>query len=433
MTTSLFEPLARGVLTMVQAGMRRRSLTSAIAVALILALGLWYLMFGALRVNPAASTIAVRIHLAESGGLLPNQDVTLRGAPIGRIESIAADGSGVTAVARIDSSVQIPESSTVEVSGLSPAGEQYVNFRADGRSGPYLVAGSVVDQQRTSVPVSLAQMLADSDGLLAQIDPVKLRAITRELGVSPTAPEKLSAILGGATFLLSTLDAVLPETVSVLKNSRLILTTLSDVNPGLSETSRNLRPLLHGIAAMDGGYRSMLANGPDTLAKLDALFADNSDTMVQLLGNLAVIAPLSYVRVPALNQFLRPDRVSMVDALGAAVHDGGLWAIADIYPRYSCDYSTPREPPSAADYPEPYANTSYCSNPDPAVLVRGARNAPRPAGDDTANPPPNADPLQRTDPTPKGRFSIPTPYGGPTLPIDPPPPPEPVSPPRSGN
>ena len=72
-------------------------------------------------------------------------------------------------------------------------------------------------------------------------------------------------------------------------------------------------------------------------------------------------------------------------------------------------------PPSRPDYPEPYLYT-YCDNPDPAVLVRGARNAPRPPGDDTAGPPPGANPLATTDPTPSGPLTIPLPYGGPPLP-----------------
>ena len=91
----------------------------------------------------------------------------------------------------------------------------------------------------------------------------------------------------------------------------------------------------------------------------------------------------------------------------------------DIYPRYSCDYGTPRIPPASADFPEPYL-ANYCGDTDPAVLIRGAKNAPRPAGDDTYGPPPGADLGKQTDPSPQGRFTVPTPYGGPTLPIEPP-------------
>ena len=128
---------------------------------------------------------------------------------------------------------------------------------------------------------------------------------------------------------------------------------------------------------------------------------------------------LLYLRVPAINALFPNYRDSMLDALGSIMHDHGVWVNGELYPRYACDYGTPRLPPASADYPEPFLYT-YCRDDDPAVLIRGAKNAPRPAGDDTAGPPPGADLGKRTDPTPKGRYSVPTPYGGPVLPIEPP-------------
>ena len=114
---------------------------------------------------------------------------------------------------------------------------------------------------------------------------------------------------------------------------------------------------------------------------------------------------------------------SALAALSTIVHNGYFWVVVDIYPRYGCDYDLPRLPPSLPTYPEPYLYT-YCKNPDPSVLVRGARNAPRPPGDDTAGPPPGSDPLAQTAPTPHVNSSIPTPFGGapfpPNYPPDPP-------------
>jgi hypothetical protein len=170
---------------------------------------------------------------------------------------------------------------------------------------------------------------------------------------------------------------------------------------------------------MQAGYRRLTEQTPRTLSAVDNLFSDNSDTMVQLLGNMATMSQLLYLRVPALNALFPDYRGSVLDAVSSAFHDNGVWAIADLYPRYVCDYGTPAHPPSSADYYEPFMYT-YCRDDDPAVSIRGAKNAPRPGGDDTAGPPPGANLGRRTDPTPNGRFTIPTPYGGPALPIDPP-------------
>lgn len=397
---------------------RARTAVSALSLIAILIGGLAYLTFGALGVDPTRPGIRVRVPLAESGGLLPNQDVTLRGVPVGRVEAVELDDSGVTAVALIDGRTRIPVDTAVRVSGLSPAGEQYLDFRPQTSGGPFLADGSVIEPGRTEIPVTLAQTLANADGALAQLDPQKLATIRKELGVSPQGPEKLGAIFDGGTFLLSTLDGVLPQTVSLVRNSRISFSTIADVNPGLEATADHLGDVLNGVRGMDGGFRQLVAQGPQTLNAVDTLFQNNSETMVELLGSLTTVARLSYVRVPALNALFPETSVrgSMLENIATIFHDGAIWALADIYPRYTCDYAVPRGVPSAADYPEPQQYT-YCDNDDPSVLVRGARNAPRPAGDDTAGPPQDADPAKITDPTPPGPWTVPTPYGGPRWPL----------------
>ncbi|MGL5442274.1 MAG: MlaD family protein, partial [[Mycobacterium] stephanolepidis] len=335
------------------------------------------------------------------------------------VQSLAITPQGVDAVAEIQSKYKIPVSAKVRVTGLSPAGEQYINFEGVSDQGPFLKDGAVISEG-AQVPVTLAKLLADADGLLAQVDPKKLELIKKELSLSKEGPRKLTEIIDGGTFLLSTLDSVLPETTSLLKTSRVVLTLAADKNSGIKATANELGRTLRGIEKMQNGYRTLVDQTPKTLGAVDNLFADNSDTMVTLLGNLATASRLLYLRVPALNALFPNYRASVFDALMSIMHDGGIWATADLYPRYVCDYPTPRLPLSAADYPEPFLYANYCADTDPAVLIRGAKNAPRPAGDDTAGPPMGADMGKKADPTPKGRFQVPTTYGGPTLPIEPP-------------
>lgn len=415
------ERLARLTVDFVRALADHRVAVSVTGLVLTLIAATAYITVGSLGINPARSTIAVKVLLRDSGGLLANQNVTLHGVPIGRVTAVNFTATGVEASAEINSNIRVPRNSIVNVSALSPAGEQYLNFLPQQTGGPALTDGAVISQDQTSVPVSLAQLLADADGMLAQLDPEKLRAITDELRVSRQGPRKLAALLDGGAFLISTVDSVLPQTMSVLRNSRTVLTTLADAAPALDHTAHNLRRILAGVHAMDGGFRTLVDRGAAPLTALDGIIDDNSHTMVQLLGNLTTVAQLAAPRVPALNEMLNSQRGgSALAALSTIVHNGYFWVIADIYPRYACDYDLPRLPPSLPNYPEPYLYT-YCKNPDPSVLVRGARNAPRPPGDDTAGPPPGYDPLAQTAPTPHVNSSIPTPFGGPPFPPNYPP------------
>ncbi|BBY99398.1 MlaD family protein [Mycolicibacterium fallax] len=417
--------IADGVVGTVRYGYAKKTWLSSAALLLVLALSMGWIMVNALRFNPFVRTYDVKVELQGSGGLLINQDVTYHGVQIGRIEDLTLDPDGVNANVRLESAVKIPAETKVRVSGLSAAGEQFLDFYSDtpntdaGYNGPFLEDGSVISRDRATLPVTLAELLANGDGLSRQLSVEKTKIIRKELSLSPEGPEKLADIIDGGTFLLATLDGVLPETSKTLRTSRIALDLIGDKNAGLKAAANNIDSTMTGADKMRDGYRRLLAQTPATLGQVDAVINDNSDTMVQLLGNTATISQVMYLRVPALNSIWTEYRGSLMDAIGSTMHDSGVWVNLDIYPRYACDYGTPRLPPSAADYPEPFLYT-YCRDDDPAVLIRGAKNAPRPAGDDTAGPPVGADLGKQSDPTPKGRYSVPTDYGGPTLPIEPP-------------
>ncbi len=405
------------VIRFVKAVASRKILLALVGLALTAVVAFAYIAIDGLRFNPLHRTIAVRILLPESGGLLANQDVTLRGIPIGRVSAVNLTNNGVEAVASIDASARIPKDSPVRVSGLSAAGEQYLDFRPDSGNGPYLADGAVISGKQASIPVTLPHIIDHSRGALAQLDADKLGKMFNELHVTKDGPRKLAAILDGASLLANTVDSVLPETTSMIRSTRVVFGTVAAVRPGLQATTKSLEAVLGGVNKMDGGFRTLVERGEPQLATLDNLIADNRQNVVQILGNLTTVSQIIYQRIPALEYIWRPDRDPFIDRFSAMVHDGGIWALGDIYPKYRCDYDLPRHSPSDASFPEPYKYT-YCEDKDPSLLVRGARNAPRPPGDDTAGPPPGYDPHAVTDKTPHyPGYTIDTPYGGPVMPV----------------
>ncbi|WP_234783137.1 MlaD family protein [Mycolicibacter sinensis] len=151
----MIEALSRRLVALVRAGYRRKNLLSGLALAMTLVVATAYLLVGALQVNPARSTYQITIALPDSGGLLANQDVSVRGVPVGRIESLRVTPNGVDAVANISSTVQIPVASTVRVSGLSAAGEQYIDFEPPSNTGPFLSGGSGVGRAHAPPPLTI--------------------------------------------------------------------------------------------------------------------------------------------------------------------------------------------------------------------------------------------------------------------------------------
>lgn len=410
--TTIAQRCAGGAVAVVRALARHRLALSSLGLLAVLVLGSGYLVVDSLQIRLLQSHYDVRVELAQSGGLLVNQDVTLRGVRVGRVASVDVHGDRVVATAEIDGGVAIPAAGRVRVAALSAAGEQYLDFLPSTDDGPYLSDGSFVSADRTSTPVPMATMLNDLNGTVEQIDPAKLHAIETELGVGAAGPQKLSAILDGGMFLISTLDSVLPQTVSLLHTTPMVLTTLGDVAPGLQATSSDLARTLAGIDRTTAGFDTFTDRVPSTLDTIDAIIADNSPTMVQLLGNLVTVSQMSYLHIPAFQEFFFPQQRagSGLDAINSAFHQDAVWVLASIYPNYSCDYNVPRSPGTVPNFRGPYIN-AHCANTDPGVLIRGAQNAPRPPGDNTALPPPGADPLATAPPAPKGPLTAETPFG----------------------
>ena len=108
----MIDALANFVVGLVRAGHRRRAWLSSARVGAHPGGRTAYLFVGALRVHPLASTYRVTVQFPESGGLLPNQDVTLRGVPIGRVQSLDITPDGVNAIVDLGSAVPIPSPAT---------------------------------------------------------------------------------------------------------------------------------------------------------------------------------------------------------------------------------------------------------------------------------------------------------------------------------
>lgn len=90
----MINTLATTIVDAVKMGHRQRFWLSGMALLATLLVACAYLMVGALRARAFASTYEVSIELPESGGLIPEQDVALRGMRVGRVDSVTPSPRG---------------------------------------------------------------------------------------------------------------------------------------------------------------------------------------------------------------------------------------------------------------------------------------------------------------------------------------------------
>ncbi|WP_433576895.1 MCE family protein [Nocardia brasiliensis] len=380
---------------------RHRIAVANIGLILVLLVGASYLGAAVLRINLLPNTYTVRVELQNSGGLAANNDVSFRGVRVGRVTEVRISGDGVAAIAEIDKTARIPVGGTVAVGRLSAAGEQYLDFRPDTDSGPYLGDGAVVDRARTTVPVTVQSVLSSMSGLIGGLNPARLNVIIDELDKALAGgPDRLRNMISGISRAMAGLTDLLPQTRQLIENLQVIAETTSHAQPDLSTLTTGSSALFQQLSAADAEVRKFLELGPGQLATLGGIVRDTEDPVTNLVTNFVAITKAAKLRAPAIAALFPALRAGSA-AIGVPAHDNAYHTLIDPWPRPSCDYGTVPVVPTTKTVDTRVRLYNYCTTDNPALQVRGSANAPRPnVPDNGSGPPPGVtgDELSRPAP-----------------------------------
>ncbi|MGF0315618.1 MCE family protein [Nocardia fluminea] len=368
---------------------RRRIAVANAGLVVVLLLGCGYLGGAVLRIDPTSTRYVVTVELAISGGLTKGSDVTFRGVRVGRVGDVRIAGDGIAAVAEIEEGTRIPVGGTVAVARLSAAGEQYLDFRPETDTGPYLRDGSVIARADTGVPVQVQSVLANMSGLVSGLNPERLNVIVNELDKALAGgPDGLRNMISGISRAMAGLNDLLPQTEHLLRNLEVIASTTAHAQPDLGTLTNAGSALFQQFSAADAELRHLLQEGPGQLATLGGFISRTHNPITDLVTNFVAITRAAKLRQPAI-ELLFPTLSRFSEAVGIPAHDNAFFTLVDPWPRPTCDYDTVPILPTQATADTRVRLYNYCVTDNPALQVRGSANAPRPAGPDNgAGPPP---------------------------------------------
>ncbi|MEU4650816.1 MCE family protein [Nocardia fluminea] len=368
---------------------RRRIAVANAGLVVVLLLGSGYLGGAVLRIDPTSTRYAVTVELAISGGLTKGSDVTFRGVRVGRVGDVRIAGDGIVAVAEIEEGTRIPVGGTVAVARLSAAGEQYLDFRPETDTGPYLRDGSVIARADTGVPVQVQSVLLNMSGLVSGLNPERLNVIVNELDKALAGgPDGLRNMISGISRAMAGLNDLLPQTEHLLRNLEVIASTTAHAQPDLGTLTNAGSALFQQFSAADAELRHLLQEGPGQLATLGGFISRTHNPITDLVTNFVAITRAAKLRQPAI-ELLFPTLSRFSEAVGIPAHDNAFFTLVDPWPRPTCDYDTVPIAPTNATADTRVRLYNYCVTDNPALQIRGSANAPRPAGPDNgAGPPP---------------------------------------------
>jgi phospholipid/cholesterol/gamma-HCH transport system substrate-binding protein len=291
--------------------------------------------------------------------------------------------NGIEVDLHIDSSApKIPSDLQAAVADRSAVGEQYVDLMPSTSAGPYLTSGSVITQNRTTIPPPTQNLLANLDQLANSVPTSSLQTVVNELyaGFNGTGPD-LQKLLDSVGDFTKTAQAQLPQTTQLLDTGKVVLDTQNDEAGSIESFSTSLRQVAAQLKTSDPDLRKLIANAPQAATQLTDLLSESGQQLGNVLANLLTTANILVTR----NSGLETAMVAYPQLAGAAksvapgdgtAHLGLALNLFNPPPCTQGYQATPHRAGNATAKATPNTNAYCATSPSTGVDVRGAENAP---------------------------------------------------------
>ena len=236
-------------------------------------------------------TYTVDAHFSDSGGIFAGAPVTYRGIEVGRVDKLVPEPDGVLAKIDIENSApQIPADLEARVANKSAIGEQYIDLRPRGSSGPFLAEGTQITRANTAIPITSTELLVDLNSLVKSVDTENLQTVISELGQAfEGTGGDLATILDTTSSFIQTADDNIDVTRSLIRNSDSVLQTQVDKRGAVAEFSKNLALLSDTLVDADPDLRRLLDKGGDAAATVNATVEENADDLGTIVNDLRTV------------------------------------------------------------------------------------------------------------------------------------------------
>ncbi|TDC93049.1 MlaD family protein [Actinomadura sp. 7K507] len=325
------------------------------------------------------------VDLTDSGGVFTNAEVTYRGVPVGRVGPIELTDDGIRVKLELERGERIPRDGLkAVVANRSAVGEQYVDLVPAKKGGPYLDEGDpyTIPRERTTLPVSTAELLQNVDSLVGSVDTRDLGVIVDELNKAFSgSAEDLQSILDDTDRILQTMDESYPDTKRLLDNSVTVLGTQREQGANIRGFARNLNELTTSLRNDDPALRRTVDAVPGAVDETHKAINQLAPTLPVFLANLTTTGQIISSRKAGLRSLFILYPVTVAGAQTVTPGDGtqhlGLALNIDSPPPCTEGYEkVKRRWPQQTEKKKPRLDSGCKAPNDAPTAVRGPRNFP---------------------------------------------------------
>jgi len=241
-----------------------------VIVVVVLLVVTIFMMTG--RIN--SGDVTYRTYFKNAGGLEPGSQVRYAGGPvIGHVDKVTSDPNDSTRMEvdfAVRPSVPVKTDSSVEITSVSPLGDNFLGIRPGTKAAPKAAPGSTLQSK---------EYTSFSD----------IAALVGQLG--PSATDLIDNLNDRTDQLQVTLDRV--NDLLNDRNRTNISESVANLNGMLAENRANLRTTLGHVSDASGklgplidDFRKTSAKASDALAHLDATISEDRPDLKQALDEL---------------------------------------------------------------------------------------------------------------------------------------------------
>lgn len=271
-----------------------------------------------LLLGSAGAGARVTAYFTETVGVYPGSTVRVLGVPVGTVNAVQPDGTGVRVIMTLNSGVAVPASADAVVVAPSVVADRYIQLTPAYTGGPQIASGAVIPVTRTAVPVEIDQIYASLTKLANALGPnganshgalsdliktgsTNLAGNGEYLRQMITEFSGLSRTLGGSAGNLFASVANLQSFTSMLKTNngqvKLAEQQLAEVSSFLAADRQNLSAAIDELAialkqvkSFIGGNRSLLVANISKLASITSVLSQERASLAEALDTAPLAA-----------------------------------------------------------------------------------------------------------------------------------------------
>jgi phospholipid/cholesterol/gamma-HCH transport system substrate-binding protein len=286
------------------------------------------------------TTVPVTLKASRIGNQLsPGGQVKARGVLVGEIRGVRATPQGAEIALALEPGKvdMLPRNVSALLVPKTLFGERYVQLSIpDGERGPHLVAGDVIEQDRSANAVELERVFDNLLPLLKAVQPQKLATTLTAVSTALQGRgEQLGRTISTAADYLKQFNPELPQLTSDLKDLATVSRLYGDIAPdlldALTDSAVTLTTVKEKQADLAGVYQQVTSSSQEVTTFL----ANNRENLISLAADsrapleiAAKYSPSFACTIGSLNAL----RKSMDKVLGAGTGEPGFHAEVAVVP-----------------------------------------------------------------------------------------------------